>query len=149
MYLHLTRPGLAMVGDELFRLKAIYTPAHTRSQTLSPLTLAQGGPDFWDPIRDRLCSEWGKGLARELKSTQEMAQLKFNFLIYKMGFQVALMVKSPPANVGDIRDVISIPGLGRCPEGPHGNPLQYSCLENPMDRGAWWAIVPRVAKSWT
>ena len=42
MYLHLTRPGLAMVGDELFRLKAIYTPAHTRSQTLSPLTLAQG-----------------------------------------------------------------------------------------------------------
>ena len=61
--------------------------------------------------------------------------------------QLSLMVKNPPANAGDIRDVRSIPGLGRSPEGPHGNPLQYSCLENPMDRGAWWATVPRVAKS--
>ena len=46
------------------------------------------------------------------------------------------MVKNPPANAGDIRDEGSIPGLGRSPGGGHGNPLQYSCLENPMDRGA-------------
>ena len=47
--------------------------------------------------------------------------------------------KNLPANVGDVRDTSSIPGLGRSPGGGHGNPLQYSCLENPMDRGAWWA----------
>ena len=49
------------------------------------------------------------------------------------------MVKNPLANAGDIRDVVSIPGSGRCPGGGHGNPLQYSCPENPMDRGAWRA----------
>ena len=49
------------------------------------------------------------------------------------------MVKNPPVNAGDIRDVGSILGSGRSSEGGHGNPLHYSCLENPMDRGAWWA----------
>ena len=63
--------------------------------------------------------------------------------------QVVLMVKNPPANAGDMRDAGLIPGLGRSPGGEHGNPLQYSCLENPIDRGAWWAIVHRVAKSQT
>ena len=115
MYLHLTRPGLAMVGDELFRLKAIYTPAHTRSQTLSPLTLAQGGPDFWDPIRDRLCSEWGKGLARELKSTQEMAQLKFNFLIYKMGSQGGASGKQPACQCWRLKRWDFDPWVGKIP----------------------------------
>ena len=61
--------------------------------------------------------------------------------------QVVLVVKNPPANAGDIRDEGSIPGMGRSPGGGHGNPLQYSCLENPMDRGAWRAIVHRVAES--
>ena len=50
------------------------------------------------------------------------------------------MVKIPPTNAGDLRDVGLIPGLGRFPEGGHGNPLQYACLENPMGRGAWRAI---------
>ena len=65
-------------------------------------------------------------------------------LTYK-GFasQVALVVKNPPANVGDIRDASSIPGLGRLPGIGNGNPLQYSGLENPMDRGAWQAAVHR------
>ena len=53
--------------------------------------------------------------------------------------QVALVVKNPPANGGDLRDVGSIPGSGRSPRGGHSSPLQYSCLENPMGRGAWWA----------
>ena len=57
------------------------------------------------------------------------------------------MVENLPANAGDIRDEGSISGSGRCPEGGHGNPLQYSCLENPMDRGIWPATVHRVAKS--
>ena len=51
------------------------------------------------------------------------------------------MVMNPPANAGDVRDVVSVPGLGRSPGGGHGNPLQYSYLENPMDRGAWQATV--------
>ena len=62
---------------------------------------------------------------------------------------MALVVKNPPDNEGDIRDVGSIPGLGRSPGGWHGNPLQYSCLENPMDRGAWQAVVHRVTKNQT
>ena len=57
------------------------------------------------------------------------------------------MVKNPLANAGDVRDTRSIPGLGRSHGGGHGNPLQYSCLEKPMDRGAWWAIVHRIAES--
>ena len=56
------------------------------------------------------------------------------------------MVKNLPANAGDIRDLGSIPGSGRSPGGGNGNPLQCSCLENPMDRGALWAIVHGVAK---
>ena len=56
-----------------------------------------------------------------------------------MGFPVGAMVKNPPANAGDMRDTGSIPGLGRCPGERNGNPLQYSCLENPIDRGTWWA----------
>ena len=63
--------------------------------------------------------------------------------------QVALVVKNPPANAADIRDMVSIPGLGGSPGGGHGKPLQYSCLENPMDRGAWKATVHRVAHSQT
>ena len=59
------------------------------------------------------------------------------------------MVKNVPANAGDIRDVGSIPGLGRSPGEGHDNPLQYSCLANPMERGAWWATVHRVAQSQT
>ena len=61
--------------------------------------------------------------------------------------QVALVVKNPPANAGDSRDVSLIPGLGRFPGGGHDNPLLYSCLENPVDRGAWWAMVHGVTKS--
>ena len=63
--------------------------------------------------------------------------------------KVVVLVKNPSANEGDVRDMDSIPGSGRYPGGGHVNPLYYPCLENPMDRGAWWATVHRVAKSWT
>ena len=56
------------------------------------------------------------------------------------------MVKNTPVGAEDARDAGLIPGLGRSPEGENGNPLQYSCLENPMDRGAWWAAVLGVAR---
>ena len=56
-------------------------------------------------------------------------------------------IRNPPANAGDARDMGLIPGLGRSPGVWKGNPLMYFCLENPMDRRAWWTIVHRVAKS--
>ena len=64
-------------------------------------------------------------------------------------YQVALGVKNPPANAGDIRDAVSIPGSGRSPAGGRSNPLQYSGLVNPMDRAAWWAKVLEVSKGRT
>ena len=63
--------------------------------------------------------------------------------------QVVLLVKNPPADAGDVTDMGLVPGSGRSPGGRRGNPLQYSCLENPMDRGTWWATVHGVTKSWT
>ena len=62
---------------------------------------------------------------------------------------MALAVKNLPANAGDKRDAGSIPELGRYPGEGNGDPLQYSCLDNAMDRGAWQATVHRVAKRWT
>ena len=62
---------------------------------------------------------------------------------------MALGVKNPPVNTGDIKAAGSVPGSGRSPGGGHGNPLQHSCLKNPMDRGAWWTTDHRVANSLT
>ena len=59
------------------------------------------------------------------------------------------MVKNPPAVAGDVRNAGSVPGSGRSPGVGNGNPLQYSCLENSMDRGAWWATVHGVAEGQT
>ena len=65
------------------------------------------------------------------------------------GFPGGTSGKEPPANAGDIREVGSIPGSGRSPGGGHGRSLQYSCLEVPKDRAAWWAKVHKVTKSQT
>ena len=59
------------------------------------------------------------------------------------------MIKNLPADAGDVKDMGSIPGSGRFPGGGHGNPLEHSCLKNPMDRRAWWVTVHRVTKSQT
>ena len=79
--------------------------------------------------------------------------LELNGILVSLGTfrasQLALVVKHLPANTGDVRDVGLIPGLGRSPGGRNVNPLKYSCLENPMDRGAWWATVHWVTKSQT
>ena len=72
--------------------------------------------------------------------------VKLSRVLQFMGFPGSAMVKNPPANAGNT-DLI--PGSERFPVGGNGNPLQYSCLENPMDRGAWWATVLGVTKSWT
>ena len=70
----------------------------------------------------------------------------FSYIYVLMGFP-SVVVKNPHANAGDVRDMGLIPGSGRSPVGGHGNPLQDSCLENPMDRGAWQATIHRVTDS--
>ena len=65
-----------------------------------------------------------------------------------MGFPVGSVVKNLPTNSGAVGDVGSIPGWGRIPGEANNNPLQYFWLENPMDRGAWWATILGVAKRW-
>ena len=61
--------------------------------------------------------------------------------------QVVLVIKNLPASTGNVRETGLVPGLGGSPGGGHSNPLQYFCLENPTDRGAWWATVHRVPES--
>ena len=73
----------------------------------------------------------------------------FNPHLHDGDFPGGANVKNPPANAGDMRDTGSISGSERSCGGGHGNPLHYSFLENPTDRGAWWAIVHKVAESWT
>ena len=75
--------------------------------------------------------------------------MDFGILGGSEGFPGGSVVKNLPANAGDAGDMGLILGWGRSPGGGNGNPLQYFCLENPMDRGAWWATVHGVAKSWT
>ena len=66
-----------------------------------------------------------------------------------MGFPGGSLIKNLSANARDAGHRRLIPGSGRSPGGGNGNPLQYSCLENPMDRGAWWATVHGVVENWT
>ena len=73
-------------------------------------------------------------------------QQNFPFLIFQIRGAV---VKNPPASAGEAGDVASIPGSGRSPGAENGNPPQYSCWENPMDRRPWWATIHGVEKSWT
>jgi len=74
--------------------------------------------------------------------------LKIFKILFFLDVSIVLVVKNPPANAGDKRNVGSIPGLGRFPGGGNSNPLQYSCLGNPMDGGAWQAAVHGVAQTW-
>ena len=78
-----------------------------------------------------------------------MEMLEMYITAHAWDSQVALAVKNLSANAGDIRDVGLIPGWGRSPGAGHGNPLQYSCPENPMDGGAWQATVHQAAQSRT
>ena len=83
------------------------------------------------------------GVAKSQTRLSDFTSLHFS----SQAFPVALVVKNLPAKAGDVRDAGSISGSGRSSGGGNGNPLQYPCLENPMDRGAWQAAVHRVSKS--
>ena len=73
----------------------------------------------------------------------------YYYIVFDFGLPSWFNSKESACNAGVTGDVDSIPGLGRSLRGGHGNPLQYSCLENPIDRGAWWATICRVVKSQT
>ena len=88
-------------------------------------------------IRDDNRSTWSQCVFNSLNTVR----------LSRWPYDEASQVKNLPANVEDIRDAASIPGMGRSLGGGHSNPLQYSCLENPMDRRAWWATVHRVTKN--
>ena len=109
--------------------------------TLEPCSRGCGGPSRVTFLKHTRSCTYGAlcitGSLEVLKHTDERAS------------QVALVAKNLPANVGDSRDAGSIPGLGRSPGGGNGNPLQYSCLGNPTDRGAWQATVQGSQKSQT
>ena len=66
----------------------------------------------------------------------------YDLVVILWASQGVLVVKNLPANAGDVRELGSTPGLGRSSGGGHDNLPQYSCLENPMDRGSWWAMIP-------
>ena len=100
-----------------------------------------------EAVSARERSLW-KDLGCERTRYITQAHLRFCFDMLMSGRTVALVVRNPPANAGGIRDVGLIPVSGRSSGVGNSNPLQYFCLENPMDRGAWWVIVHRVAKSW-
>ena len=99
----------------------------------------------WFPLGLTGGISWqGKALSRIFSNTTVQKHQ-----IFGAASRVVLLVKDPPANAGDIRDAVSVPGLGRSPGEGNDNPLQYSCLGNPMDRETWQAVVHRATKSWT
>ena len=91
------------------------------------------------------CNSWGH---KESDTTERLNWTELNWCL-RRGFPGGSVVKNPPGNAGDTEVVGSIPGSGRSPGVGNGNPLQYCCLENSMDRGTWWAIVHGVTKSRT
>ena len=94
-----------------------------------------------------MLSELKDNIKKKKTTLQIMYLIKYLYTEYRVSQVALVVVKNPPANSGDIRNVGSTPGWGRSPGGGHRNPFQYSCLENPMDKGAWRATVHRIAKS--
>ena len=106
------------------------------------------------PERERINADlriWATTVYELWSSTILLSYLTENFgnLFAFMTSQFELVINNPLTSEGDIRDVGLIPGSGRSPGGRHGNPLQYSCLENPIERGAWRATVHRATKTGT
>ena len=92
---------------------------------------------------------WWATVHRITKGRTRLSDFTHTHVLLSRASQVALVVENLPASAGDLRDMGLIPGSGRFPGGGHGNPLQYSRLENSMDRGTRWATVHRVSKSQT
>ena len=110
------------------------------------MTLQTVWPPLWENFWIQMATSTGLCILSNFLLTEE--DVFYILLTASRGFPGSSVVKSLPAVQEPQKDAGSIPGLGRSPGGRHGNPLQYSCLENPMDRGAWQATVHRAAKSW-
>ena len=107
---------------------------------------------IWEVISGNMGESHREGWAGKHLSICLSAWLHTHMYSHLHNYRVSSggsVVKNTPANAGNARDLGLIPGSGRSPGKGNGNPLQYSCLENPMDRGAWWAAVHEVPKSWT
>ena len=106
----------------------------------------------WTEESNRLQTLGSQRVRHNLVTKQQQQQLSRSPTISEIYPELSvsrrLSVKNPPAKAGVTRDVGLIPGSGRSPAGGNGNPLQYSCLENPVDRGAWCITVCRIARSW-
>ena len=103
---------------------------------------------FLCPSKNGICMHvWAMNYAISVILHISWMFLCLHFKLASWSSQMELVVKNLPANAGDARDSGSIPESGRCPGGGHGSPLQYFCLENPMDRGTWQATVHGIAKS--
>ena len=128
------------------RVRLFETPWTVAHQT--PLSVGLSRQEYWSGLP---CSPPGDlpnpGLNPGLMHCRWILYLLSP--VFYWSSQVVLVEKNQPANSGDIRDVGLTPGSGRSPGEEHGNPLQYSCLENSMNREAWWATVYWVEKSWT
>ena len=131
----LGRNACAQKAAQLASLSSTCSPVMTRKKhtSVEPTRQGKGPPGGKSPKFTRQTHLPPKKISAYLQS-------------YHLAFQVALVVKNPPANAGDTG---LIPGLGRSPGEGHGNPLQYSCLDNPMDRRTWQATIHRIAKSRT
>ena len=108
-------------------------------------------PKWWHVIEQLELSTLPLGIYYGIITLENNAATSFKVIhTHSYGAsQVTLVVKNPTANAGDSRGTGLIPGLGRSPGGGRGNPLQYPCLENPMNRRAWWASVHMFAQNWT
>ena len=93
--------------------------------------------------------QWHLAAHLDVANLAESDEMFLRCQEHRRASQLVAVVKKPLANAGDVRDVSLIPGLGTSSGGWQGNPLQCSCLQNTMDRGAWWATIHRVAKSQT
>ena len=125
----------------VFRQNAGYVASLLQSCAAGPLLVCR-----WRHTQDMF------KCLKDVNQTNKLAKVFRNLSFDRSSFRsswVVLVIRKPPANSGDTGNMGSIPGLGRSLGEGNGYPLQYSCLENPMDRGAWWTIEQVVTKSWT
>ena len=141
----------------IVRFQAItYTWTHMYANTHTQNTLQKLASETWKVTRISIQphspslkgGEWGLCEPLKAKGLEQGCKQRANIYLLRAS-QVVWVVKNLPVNAGDIKDAGLIPRLERSPRRGNGNPLQYSCLENPVDRGVWWVSVHRVAKGQT